>query len=104
MDFNDSPVEAEFRAEVRSWLDANARPKRGRRSLNRRIDSERGLALAKEWQAKKPTPATASSTSPKEYGGHGRPTITALIYDEEESQLRRAAGFFGIGLGMCGRC
>ena len=27
MDFNDTPEEAKFRAEVRAWLEANAKPK-----------------------------------------------------------------------------
>ena len=27
MDFNDTPEEAKFRAEVREWLSANAKPK-----------------------------------------------------------------------------
>ena len=53
MDFNDTPEQTEFRAEARAWLKANAKPRSGRRSLNRRIDSEKGLAIAKEWQAKK---------------------------------------------------
>ena len=30
MDFNDTPEEAAFRAEVRAWLEANATPKRNR--------------------------------------------------------------------------
>jgi alkylation response protein AidB-like acyl-CoA dehydrogenase len=101
MDFNDTPVEAEFRAEVRSWLDANARPRQGRRSLNRRIDSERGLALAREWQAKKADAGYAVMHFPKEYGGQGRPILYNVIFEEEESRYDVPVGYFGIGLGMC---
>ena len=86
MDFNDSPVEAEFRAQVRTWLDANARPRQGKRSLNRRVDSERGLAIAKEWQAKKADAGYAVMHFPKEYGGQGRPILYNVIFEEEESK------------------
>ena len=101
MDFNDTPVEAEFRTQVRSWLDANARPRQGKRSLNRRVDSERGLAMAKEWQAKKADAGYAVMHFPKEYGGQGRPILYNVIFEEEESKYDVPVGYFGIGLGMC---
>src|SRR5262245_52491539 len=102
MDFNDTPAESEFRAHVRTWLDANAKPKQGgRRSLNRRIDSERGLALAKEWQAKKFDAGYAVMHFPKEYGGQGRPILHSVIFEEEEAKYDVPVGYFGIGLGMC---
>ena len=101
MDFNDSPVEAEFRAEVRCWLEANARPRHGRRSLNRRVDSERGLQIAKEWQAKKADAGYAVMHFPKEYGGQGRPILYNVLFEEEESKFDVPVGYFGIGLGMC---
>ena len=100
MDFNDTPVEAEFRAQVRSWLEANAQPRQGRRSLNRRVDSERGLALAKEWQAKKADAGYAVMHFPKEYGGQGRadPLQRDLRGGGVEATTSRV-GYFGIGLG-----
>jgi alkylation response protein AidB-like acyl-CoA dehydrogenase len=101
MDFNDTPVEAEFRTQVRSWLDANARPRQGKRSLNRRVDSERGLAVAKEWQAKKADAGYAVMHFPKEYGGQSRPILYNVIFEEEESKYDVPVGYFGIGLGMC---
>jgi acyl-CoA dehydrogenase len=101
MDFNDTPVEAEFRAKVRTWLDANAKRRTGRRSLNRRVDSERGLALAKEWQAKKADAGYAVMHFPPEYGGQGRPILYNVIFEEEEAKYDVPVGYFGIGLGMC---
>ena len=51
MDFEDSPEEAKFRAEVRSWLDANAK-KRVRREISA-DDMENGaaneMAASKAW-------------------------------------------------------
>ena len=48
MDFNDTPIEAAFRAEARAWLEANApQPTAGKRG------DAAHLAAAKIWQAKK---------------------------------------------------
>ena len=102
MDFNDTPEQAEFRAEARAWLDANAEPKvEGKRSLNRRIDSDKGLPIAKEWQAKKAEAGYACMTFPEEYGGKGLSPIFQVIYDEEEENYDVPRSFFAIGLGMC---
>ncbi len=102
MDFNDTPEQATFRAEVRSWLDRSApRKTASKRSLNRRVDSEKGLAAAKEWQAKKADAGYACISFPKEYGGKGASILESIIVDEEEAGYDVPAGFFSIGLGMC---
>jgi alkylation response protein AidB-like acyl-CoA dehydrogenase len=96
MDFTDTPEEAAYRAQVRSWLDANA-PKRGARTdeLNTQ------LQLAKAWQAKKAAAGYAQITWPKEWGGPGGTTMQSVIYNQEEGKYGIASAFFGIGLGMC---
>ncbi len=102
MDFNDTPQQAAFRTEVRSWLEANAERKvEGKRGLNRRIDSEKGLAIAKVWQAKKAAAGYACLGFPEEYGGQGRPLFDQIVYDQEEEQFDVPRSFFAIGLGMC---
>ena len=63
MDFNDTPEEAKFRAEVRAWLEANAKPKdpnKARAGRSNKAEADR-LASARVWQAKKPKPATPQS-------------------------------------------
>ncbi len=101
MDFNDTPEQAEFRAEARSWLEQNAERKTpNTRALNRRLTSERGLEIAKEWQAKKADAGYASMHFPEEYGGQGS-ILKAVIFDEEEGDFNVPSGFFSIGLGMC---
>ncbi|MEM6705672.1 MAG: acyl-CoA dehydrogenase family protein [Acidobacteriota bacterium] len=102
MDFNDTPEQSEFRAEVRSWLDANAKKKQpGERAINRRLISEKGLEVAREWQIKKADAGYACMTFPKEYGGQAAPIINQVIYEQEESKYNVPTGFFSIGLGMC---
>ncbi len=101
MDFNDTPEQAEFRAEARAWLEANGTPKSGRRSLSRRIDSELGLEAAREWQAKKSDAGYACIHFPEEYGGRGASPLMNMIFLEEEDDFDVPTDYFDIGLGMC---
>lgn len=102
MDFNDTPEEAAFRAEVRKWLEANATRKNDDKTAYRaRVDDPGLLKRAKEWQAKKAAAGYARITWPKEYGGQGGTPIQQVIYQQEESNFLVPLGFFDIGLGMC---
>ena len=96
MDFNDTAEEAAYRAEARSWLEANA-PK-GRL---RDEEDPAGLKQAKAWQAKKAAAGYARMTWPKEFGGRGASPILQVIYQQEEANYLVPLGFFDIGLGMC---
>ena len=63
MDFNDTPEEAAFRKEVRSWLDANAtRKSDDKQSFRARNDDPKLLTEAKAWQAKKAAAGYARMT------------------------------------------
>jgi acyl-CoA dehydrogenase len=102
MDFNDTPEEAAFRAQVRAWLDANATRKASDKSAVRaRVDDPGLLRSAKEWQAKKAKAGYARITWPKELGGLGGTQIQQVIYAQEEASYLVPLGFFDIGLGMC---
>jgi len=107
MDFNDSPEEAAFRAEVRAWIDANAptylRPHLERSGFgNTNTGEYNGLAEAKKWQRKKADAGWACLAWPKEYGGRGASPIERVIWDQEEGIYGRLSGAFIIGHGMCG--
>jgi len=104
MDFEDSPEEAKFRAEVRSWLDANAK-KRVRREISA-DDMENGaaneMAASKAWQKTKAQAGYARITWPKGMGGIGGTPMQSIIFSQEEAKYDVAGGGpFGIGLGMC---
>ncbi len=102
MDFNDTPEEAAFRAEVRGWLEANARAKSDETERRRKGMSEAELlAEAKAWQAKKAAARFAQITWPEEFGGRGGTPMQSVIYNQEESKFDVPRGFFEIGLGMC---
>ncbi len=87
MDFNDTPEEAAFRSEARSWLDANAKPKApGERSFS--MADQRGdpdlVKSAQEWQWRKADAHWACITWPSEYVGRGATTIQSVIWNPEE--------------------
>jgi alkylation response protein AidB-like acyl-CoA dehydrogenase len=106
MDFNDTPAEAAFRADVRRFLDANARRKSATESAHRGryipdANMAESLAHAKEWQAKKADAGFAAITWPKQVGGRGGSPIEQVIYNQEEANYAVPRGVFEIGLGMC---
>ena len=105
MDFNDTSEEAAFRAEARTWLDANAeRLGPGERATGLaegRADPEL-IKRAQEWQAKKADAGWACITWPREYGGRGATPIQSVIWNQEEARYRIPPNIFGIGQGMLG--
>ncbi len=105
MDFEDSPQEAAFRTEVRTWLDANAKKRTGRREIDPE-DMENGaaneMAASRAWQKVKAKAGYARITWPKGMGGIGGTPMQSIIFGQEESKYDVAnGGPFAIGLGMC---
>ncbi|GAB5458476.1 MAG: acyl-CoA dehydrogenase family protein [Henriciella sp.] len=100
MDFNDTPEEAEFRAEARSFLEANLSLK-GTNSPSAGSSGPEFLARAKDWQARKAEAQFAQITWPKAIGGRGGSAMQQVIWNQEESQFDAPTGPFTIGLGMC---
>src|SRR5215472_13519382 len=102
MDFDDSPEEAAFRAEVRAFLDANAERKSAAQPVLRlRAIDATEITRAKEWQAKKAAGGFAGLTWPKRWGGREASPIFQVIYNQEEANYAVPRGVFEIGLGMC---
>ena len=104
MDFEDSPEEAAFRAEVRSWLDANAKPRVKREASDPMDERSDPVAMkkAREWQKTKADKGYARITWPKGMGGIAGTPMQSIIFGQEESKYDVPAGApFAIGLGMC---
>ena len=99
MDLRDTHDEAEFRAELRAWLEANVpEERRGWRGGEQRFGDEFG----REWSRKLYDAGYAGLTWPKEYGGEGAPYSYQAIFYEEMARAQ-APGHVGvIGLGMAG--
>ncbi|MBI1196421.1 MAG: acyl-CoA dehydrogenase [Phenylobacterium sp.] len=100
MDFNDSPEEAAYRAQVRAWLEQNA-PKTGVGMDDMEGGSKDTMAASKAWQAKKAAAGYACITWPKEWGGPGGNPVQQVIFNQEEARHPVPPNPFQIGLGMC---
>jgi alkylation response protein AidB-like acyl-CoA dehydrogenase len=107
MDFEDTPEEAAFRAEVRAWITANA-PVELEAELKRAgfgssgVKSQEPLKASKAWQKKKAEAGWACLHWPKEYGGGARTPIERVIWGQEEGVYGALSSTFIIGHGMCG--
>jgi len=107
MNFDDTPHEAEFRATVRTWLDANA-PKHLEAELKTAgfassgVTSVDPMSAAKAWQKKKAEAGYSCLHWPKDYGGGGFSPIERVIWGQEEGPYGALSGPFTIGHGMCG--
>jgi alkylation response protein AidB-like acyl-CoA dehydrogenase len=98
MDLRDTPEEADFRAELRAWIDANLpEERRGGRGGAQRFEE-----FGREWSRKLYDAGYAGLTWPKEYGGAGAPySFQAIVY--EELAAPPPPPHIGvIGLGMAG--
>ncbi len=99
MDFNDTPEEAEFRAEAHAFLSQHLKAKTP--GALRSGGREDFLARAKAWQKIKAEGGFAQITWPKEMGGRGGTVMQQVIWGQEEAKFDAPTGPFAIGLGMC---
>jgi len=100
MDFNDTPEEAEFRAEARGWLDKNAEKRVPGRIYKLRRGEEGLMPLAREWEKRKFEGGFAGIAIPKEYGGRGGTRLQQIIYLQEEANYVAPPAVFNISHGM----
>jgi acyl-CoA dehydrogenase len=103
MDFKDSAQEAEFRGEVRKFLDAHA-PLRTKSTesayAEAKTDADR-VAIAKRWQGLLAEHGWACIAWPKAFGGRDATPIESVIWNQEVSRYVTPDGLFIIGQGMC---
>src|ERR1700738_3140006 len=104
MNFDDTPLEAEFRSLARKWVDANA-PKQyeaelSKASLGRiRLQKEEIVDVGKAWQKKKAEGGWACLHWPKEYGGRGATPIEKGILGAGEGVYGKVTQPFPSGEG-----
>ena len=102
MDLNDTPEQAEYRAQIRAWLDehqAQAPAILGEGALT---DPDEILAARRAWQAQLAEGGLAGATWPKEYGGQGVGPIEGVIISQEMRRARVPGILDIIGVGMLG--
>ena len=104
MDFSDSPEEATFRSDARSWLDANATLRDGSEKVQDHFmarDAEE-VARARDWQARKAEAGWAGLTWPRAFGGRDATPIEQVIWNQEEGRYAVPPNAFLIGIGLVG--
>jgi alkylation response protein AidB-like acyl-CoA dehydrogenase len=99
MDFNDSPAEAKFRAEVVDFIEKEAPKGAGRMG----IGEYEGFSNLQGWWKKLAGKGWIAPAWPKEYGGAGMTTMEQFIFNMEMAQRRAPRPMHMIiGLGMAG--
>jgi alkylation response protein AidB-like acyl-CoA dehydrogenase len=98
VDFRDSPEEAAFRKELRSWIDANLPEGWRGRNPTGGLDPE----AARDWSRRLHEAGYAGLTWPKEYGGRAAPYTYQAILLEEMARAEAPEHIGIIGLGMAG--
>ncbi|HEX4865532.1 MAG TPA: acyl-CoA dehydrogenase family protein [Acidimicrobiales bacterium] len=103
----ESSQKAEFRSEVRSFLAANAEPKREQSmwSLNSHSDpahAAREFAATRAWQKLLFDRNLAGLTYPRDFGGRGGESWMEATYREEAANYDVPSGFIASMIGMLG--
>ncbi|MBD0338008.1 MAG: acyl-CoA dehydrogenase family protein [Thermoleophilia bacterium] len=99
MDLRDTPEEAAFRAEVRSWIQEHMPDElRGHRGGAARFEGE----ALRAWSRELSDAGYSGLTWPSEYGGRGAPYSFQAILFEEMARAEAPPHVGVIGLGMAG--
>ncbi len=78
MDLRYTPEQEAFRAEARTWLEANVP-----RTALRSFDTRAGFEEHRQWEKKLHAGGWAMVPWPVEYGGRGANLLEWLIFEEE---------------------
>src|SRR5699024_2749564 len=77
----DRPEQAEWRREVRRWVDANLEPER--RGVSGADPARDPVSFSEEWARRALEAGLATAHWPPEFGGSGRGIVEAGIASEE---------------------
>jgi alkylation response protein AidB-like acyl-CoA dehydrogenase len=102
VDLDDTPEQAAYRAQVRSWLEehkAEAPILQGPDAIK---DEDEIIAARRVWQGKLAEGGLAGLTWPKEYGGQGLGPIEQVVANQEIARAKLPGILDAIGVGMLG--
>jgi acyl-CoA dehydrogenase len=109
VDFDDSPAEAEFRTEVRKFLESHAALKRGDDSDWSRHGASTDAAVAEDyrqrchqWQATLYDNGWAGITWPTQFGGRGGTPAQQIVFNQEQARYDATSGFITAALALVG--
>ena len=98
MDLRFSEQDEEFRAELRSWLDANLPTEMRQPSFWSSKTDDESFQIRREWEAGKAAAGFAGIQWPEEYGGRGGSPTMKAIYDEEMAKANAPSTVNPLGL------
>jgi alkylation response protein AidB-like acyl-CoA dehydrogenase len=107
VDFDDTPAEAAFREQARSWLVAHATPKGDAEDFSGgffdpSVDNGELFAKCARWQRVLFDGGWAGISYPKRYGGRGGTPIQELIFQQEMAAFGVHNGAFMVAHTMVG--
>ena len=113
MNFNDTPEEAAFRAEVREFIRTECPPGISRRGFGAmfggggwddiRLGTDEYRRLNADWAKKLAARGWIAPAWPKEYGGAGMTVMQQFIFNQEMAKAGAPrGGNYGIGTGWAG--
>jgi alkylation response protein AidB-like acyl-CoA dehydrogenase len=102
VDLDDTPEQAAYRAQVRSWLEEHTSEAPVLRGPGALEDEAEIIAARRAWQGKLAEAGLAGVTWPKEYGGQGLGPIDQVICNQEIARAKVPGILDSIGVGMLG--
>ena len=102
MDLDDTPQQAAYRSQVRSWLEQHASEAPVLEGPEAITDEQELIAARRAWQGKLAEGGLAGVTWPKEFGGQGLGPIEQVICNQEIGRARVPGILDAIGVGMLG--
>ena len=102
MDLDDTPQQAAYRAQVRSWLEEHKPEAPVLAGPDAITDEQEIIAARRAWQGKLAEGGLAGVTWPKEFGGQGLGPIEQVICNQEIGRARVPGILDAIGVGMLG--
>ncbi|HEY2537709.1 MAG TPA: acyl-CoA dehydrogenase family protein [Solirubrobacteraceae bacterium] len=102
MDLDDTPEQAAYRADVRTWLEAHSSEAPVLQGPGAIEDEDEIIAARRVWQGKLAEGGLAGVVWPKEYGGQSRGPIEQVICNQEIARAKVPSILDAIGVGMLG--
>jgi alkylation response protein AidB-like acyl-CoA dehydrogenase len=102
VDLDDTPEQAAYRAQVRSWLDEHKPEAPILQGPGALEDEDEIIAARRVWQGKLAEGGLAGVTWPKEYGGQGMGPIEQVVCNQEIARAKVPGILDAIGVGMLG--
>jgi alkylation response protein AidB-like acyl-CoA dehydrogenase len=102
VDLKDTPEQAAYREQVRTWLQEHASEAPVLRGEGAIQDEEELTAAHRAWQRKLAEGGLVGITWPAEYGGQGLGPLEQVIFNQELNRLGLPGIIDAIGVGMLG--